>query len=224
MTDLSAALTRVAALHDEWGRYVDRAVHDFASELCSGGGPGQRNAVSDPVLAAVLGRLAGASPLDHLADQWRHAVVMTDSLIGDPQGVAKATGARLRWLGSRNDLRGTQGLVWPHADRIERIIHLVRPMSTEAANKLLADEAAQRFDASRCDACDSPCDQTRDGYCDACRKRRPTWQQLHPGQDFSRPAFATWIIADVERGVIRRPASPHSPVGRQTIHEDDVVA
>lgn len=222
--DLPAALHRVADLCDQWGLYVNRVVVDFRTDLGVGsGGPGQRNGVSDPTLALVLGRLAGKYPLDAMHDRWTYAVTAIDGLVPTPRGVAGTIAARLRWLAD-SEHKSLQRMVWPHASTIERIIHLARPMSRQAAEKLLAAEAALRVDASYCRACRSPESVLKSALCVPCYSQRRRWIERGDAQMADDRHFDRRIIEGVRRGDTFRPASPDwCATAPRRVHEEDIA-
>lgn len=217
-TDIRDVLLRVADLHEQWAGYVNRVIHEFRAGISSGGGPGQRNAVSDPTLALVLGRLAGGDPLDQLHDQWIHATTSIDALIGTP------IPTRLRWLANDDDSRALRRMVWPHARKLERIIDLARPMSQELAEKIIAEEAALTMEASYCRACRTPEDRLKSALCQACYSQRRRWLDLAETEMADDHAFDQRIQAGVRQGIIFRMASPLWCKDRpRHVHEDDVA-
>lgn len=217
---VAIALRRTAALLDEHGANTERTIADWAAGgTSSSGGPGQVNAISDPTGNAATGE---PDPLAGLWARWQRnkaALVMWGGLVGE-----REPAARLRYHADRADTppKYRQELLsglWAICCEFDHIIYEALPMDREAANELLAEERYLALPKD-CLACESPTPELRSGYCDGCRKRRTRFDELHPGEEFDTNAFKAWIVADIAAGLISRPASPYSPIGRQWVAED----
>lgn len=182
---------------------------------------------SDPVSAAALAELErtmrqkSTGPADGHAMHPRsvlHRWVEAVHIIGLPvPAQLRAAAIDIEQLGVFD---GRPDALHKAAKAVTDILHLCRPVSRETADKIL--EAEQRASFKYCDACESPTDELRSGYCDPCRKRVPHWEKLHPGEEFDRASFKEMICSDIVAGMIRRPGSPLFPQ-RQVVHVDDVA-
>lgn len=236
MTHLTAdrvadELTRTAALLDEHGADTTRRVHDLALGASGTGGPGQRNAISDPTGTAATNepdRLAGLEQRWHKALRNLATEASTlDVISNHPQTHAHALAA---WLRTEGGVPGLPVLRRLHSVSLEidYIIYECVPIDREQAQEELREREYQKHRADDCRACGVPIDKPENRklgmYDQWCYKRIPQWQRANPGLpiDDHHAAFCQYIRERIAQRMIGfdRPASIHSPIGKMTIPED----
>ena len=241
MTHLTAdrvadELTRTAALLAAHGADTTRRVHDLALGASGTGGPGQRNAISDPTGTAATNepvRLAGLEQRWHKALRNLATEASTlDVISNHPQTHAHALASWCRRgrIGNLNRKPDPADLEHFHAISLEidHIIYACVPIDRERAQEELREREYQKHRADDCRACGVPIDKPENRklgmYDQWCYKRIPQWQRANPGLpiDDHHAAFCQYIRERIAQRMIGfdRPASIHSPIGKMTIPED----
>lgn len=219
---LARLLTTTADELARHGATTAVTVEAWSTLTLGAAGPGQVNAVSDPVgslVAMFADHNHDPRPLNDpcaictamLARRW----VTAGATIRRPSRRlfgAAALGlpieALCRLLSHRtSDLTGTERHdVGRACGDLRAIILEARPLTVDEAQHILDDEARLANGASRCKACDSPEPRLLGGFGVDCYKIRS--KQMQRGQYVDDDTFIAHVRAGVSRGEINRPSSP----------------
>lgn len=235
-------LDRTARLLEQHGADTTRRVHDLALGSSGSGGPGQRNAISDPTGTAATSepdRLAG------LEQRWLEALTTL-------HWFARAGRAPVSWDWSEQFAEMAAGNARCMADfmrqsgvggaierlhgvslEIDHIIYETIPTDREEAAEELREKHYAATSAECCQACESvtgpstdpkiPSTRIVSGLCrPGCYDMEKRQEQR--GQYIDRATFIDHTRAGVARGEIVRPASPLWRTAVPTIHEGDPAA
>lgn len=241
---LARELLRLAADLDKHAAHTERAVNEWGELISSGGGLGQRNAVSDPT------GIAASSIRDHdphdvahqdrgpespcpicvalLPARWRTGITTLRHLAAGRfgpvmLGANPATAARAVAIAAKGGQLG-------HGDRIraltacrelEHVMDETTTIDRDKANAILRNEARHAAGARRCRACDQPEVELKGGFGIDCYNMRA--QMIHRGRiDMADDdAFIAYVRGCVERGELDRPASPLYRTKIPKLHEGD---
>lgn len=229
-TRVADELDHAADLLATHGADTLRRVTDLALGASGSGGPGPINQIGDPTGNAATSspdRLAGLAPRWHIAcaDLRRHAHAHRLPAT-DAHTAAQALAAWLRTTGSHPTNEGLRTL-WKASQEIHHIVWETVPIDREQAEEELREAEYHRHRADDCRACGVPIDKPENRklglYDQWCYKRIDQWRRANPGLviDDHHESFCAYIrerIANRMPG-FDRPASIHSPIGRQMIPE-----
>ena len=178
--------------------------------------------ISDPTPDAALSEVPAIATY---SARWRAATTALVGWVGSPLPSALRAAERRVAAGDepwRNPYLLRQ--IGHHCDEVIRLIDLCRPMDLEQARKALDDEQRIAIESGYCLVCEAPLEigKGRGGKCDADRKLQQRWTDSGRVDASDEAAFKAAVVADIVRGLLRRPESPHSPVGRQWVPEEAV--
>lgn len=229
-------LDRTAALLDEHGTNTTRRVHDLSHGAGGSGGPGQRNAISDPTGSTAI---APPDPLAQLETRWQRALARLIIEANDAGCHVSTSGERSRGIAASlrypNPTPPQTALRRLHSLSLEldHIIYECVPIDRERAEEELREKDYLTRNAECCQACESITGDSTDplivstrivsGLCrPGCYDTEA--RQIQRGTYTGRADFITNTKTGVARGEIHRTASPLWCTAVPVIHEGDPAA